>query len=182
MLESLNHVRGHSLDSLYYVNVSFVLGSPELVIVLQVWPHQCSVEGKDHLPQSAGYTPPSAAQDTFRLCSKGTSLAHVQLRVCQDLRAFSAKQPSTWVALSMHWWVGFFSQGLGFAIPFVELHEVPVGSFLQPVKVLLDGSMTLWCRGCHSSQFGVICKHAEGILCTIIQIINEDVKEYWTQY
>jgi len=29
----------------------------------------------------------------------------------------------------------------------------------------------------HFSQFGVICKLAEGALCPIIQLINEDVKQ-----
>ena len=33
-----------------------------------------------------------------------------------------------------------------------------------------------------SSQLGVIYKLAEGTLCPILQIINEDVKWDWTQY
>ncbi|KAK4831783.1 hypothetical protein QYF61_019096, partial [Mycteria americana] len=47
-----------------------------------------------------------------------------------------------------------------FALPLVELHEVPASPFLQPVQVPLDGSTTLWCIS-HSSQCGVICKLAE---------------------
>lgn len=39
-----------------------------------------------------------------------------------------------------------------FAFTLVELHEVPANPFLQPVKVTLDGSMTLWCIN-HSFQF-----------------------------
>ncbi|GAB0186707.1 ectonucleotide pyrophosphatase/phosphodiesterase family member 3 [Grus japonensis] len=68
-----------------------------------------------------------------------------------------------------------------FALPLVGLHEVPVNPFLQPVEVPLDGSMTLW-HISHSSQFGVISRLAEGTLCPIMQIINEDVELYWTQY
>ncbi|PKU44133.1 hypothetical protein llap_5545 [Limosa lapponica baueri] len=62
----------------------------------------------------------------------------------------------------------------------VELHEVPVSPFLQPSKVPLEGSMTLWCIS-QSSSLGVIYKLAEGGPCPIIQISNED---YWncTQY
>jgi len=41
ILQSLNHLYGPSLDSLQYVHVSLVLGSPELDTVLQVWRHQC---------------------------------------------------------------------------------------------------------------------------------------------
>lgn len=37
-------------DSLKYVHVSLVLESPEMDIVLHVWPHQCWAEWKDHLP------------------------------------------------------------------------------------------------------------------------------------
>jgi len=45
--------------------------------------------------------------------------------------------------------------------------------FLQPVKVPLDGSTTLWCIN-RSSKFGLICKLAEGTICLVIQIINEE--------
>ena len=71
-------------------------------------------------------------------------------------------------------------EGQDFALPLVECHEVPVSPFLQPVKVPLDGSVTLWCIS-HSSQFCVIHKSAECELCPIMQIIN-DVKQDWTQY
>lgn len=43
------------------------------------------------------------------------------------------------------------SQGQDFALPLVELHEGPVGPFLQPVQVPLDISTTLWPIS-HSSQ------------------------------
>ena len=63
-----------------------------------------------------------------------------------------------------------------FSLPFAELYNIPVSSFLQPVKVLLNGSLTLWCIS-HSSQFCVISKLAEGTLCPIIQTVNEDVEK-----
>jgi len=53
MLQSLNHVCGPLQDSLWYVPVSLVLRSPDLDTVLQLWPHQCWVQGKDHLPWPA---------------------------------------------------------------------------------------------------------------------------------
>lgn len=40
--------------TLQYVHVSLILGSPEVDPALQVWPDQCWVEGKHHLPQPAG--------------------------------------------------------------------------------------------------------------------------------
>ncbi|KAK4824875.1 hypothetical protein QYF61_021082 [Mycteria americana] len=120
-------------------------------------------------------------EDTISLlCHNGTSLAHVQLGVHQD----------PWI---------FFCQGASqpvgpqpvpgvvpphvqdFALAFAELHVVPVRPFPQPVKVPQDGSTILWCIS-HSSQFAVISKLAEGTLCSIIQIINEDVEQDWMQY
>ncbi|KAK4825521.1 hypothetical protein QYF61_000034 [Mycteria americana] len=56
-----------------------------------------------------------------------------------------------------------------------------MGFDLGPVQVPLDGSTTLWCIN-HSSEFGVISKLAEDTLCPIIHIMNEDVKQDWTQY
>ena len=41
MLQSLHHLHGPSLDSLQYVRVSLVPGSPELDPALQLWPPQC---------------------------------------------------------------------------------------------------------------------------------------------
>ena len=48
-----------------------------------------------------------------------------------------------------------------FALALVELHEIPVSPFLQPFKVPLDGSMTLWCIS-HFCHFFVISKLAGG--------------------
>ena len=78
-----------SLDSLQYVHVSLALGSPELGPVLHVCPHQCWGEGKDHLPRSAGDTPPNAVQDS-RLCCKSTLLVHVQLSVHPQVLFYQA--------------------------------------------------------------------------------------------
>jgi len=68
-----------------------------------------------------------------------------------------------------------------FALLLVELHDVPVSLFLQPVKVSLVWSMTLWCIS-RSFQSCVISKLVEGTLCPIVQIMNKDVKQDWIQY
>ncbi|KAK4828308.1 hypothetical protein QYF61_025320 [Mycteria americana] len=173
MLQSINHLHGPSLDSLQYVHVSLVLGSSALDTVFQ---------GKVHLPQPAGNTPPDAAQDTISLlCCKGTLLAHVQLGVHQDPQVLfceAAFKLSGSQHILEHEVVP--SQVKDFAL-LVELHEVSISLLLQPVEVPLDGSTTLWHTSC-SSQFGVICKLAEGTLCPIIQIINEDVEQDWSHY
>jgi len=61
--------------------------------------------------------------------------------------------------------------------------SVPLALFATRLHCWLKlspGSMTLW-HISHSSQLGVISKFAEGTLCPIIQIINESVKQGWTQ-
>jgi len=68
-----------------------------------------------------------------------------------------------------------------FVLPHVKLHEVPVSPFLQDVEIPWDDSMTLSLIS-HSSHVCAICILAEGTLCLIIQIINGDVKQDWTQY
>ena len=69
MLQYLNHLSSSSLDSLQYVHVSLVLGSPELDTLLQMWLLQCWVEGKDHLPWPAGNTPPNAGSQHLLLAT-----------------------------------------------------------------------------------------------------------------
>jgi len=68
----------------------------------------------------------------------------------------------------------FLSPVWDFALSLSELHQIPVNLFLQPVMVFLHGSMTPW-HISRLSQFYVICKLAEGTLCPIIQIVNEDI-------
>ena len=69
MHQSFNHL-GYA--SLQYVCVSPVLRSLQVDIIFQVWPHQCWVEGKDHLPWPTGSILSSAALDTTSiLCPQG---------------------------------------------------------------------------------------------------------------
>ncbi|PKU40066.1 hypothetical protein llap_9629 [Limosa lapponica baueri] len=49
------------------------------------------------------------------------------------------------------------------------------------VQVPLDGILSLR-HVIHTSQLGVTCKIAEGVFNSIIYVIDEDIKEYWSQY
>lgn len=64
--------------------------------------------------------------------------------------------------------------------PFIEFHEIPVGQFLQPIKVPLNGTITIWCIH-HSSQFCATCELAEAALCPAVLVINEDIQQYLPQ-
>jgi len=85
-------------------------------------------------------------------------------------RAFSAKLFPSWAAPQYVLVHGVVSpQVQNFALPFVDLHEVPISPFLQPLQVLLDGSATPW-HISYSLQFCVNGKLAEGTPYPIIHM------------
>lgn len=61
----------------------------------------------------------------------------------------------------------------GDALPHVELHDVPISPALQPGKIALDHSTTLW----YVTPPCAIRIHGEGMFCPIIQVISEDVDQ-----
>lgn len=98
MLQSFNHPCSPSLDSLQYVHVSHILGSPELDTGLQMVPHQCWLEGQDHMPQPAGSAFPDTAQT---LLAAFATRAHCCLIFSLSTRpslSFSAQLLSGWIA------------------------------------------------------------------------------------
>lgn len=85
-------------------------------------------------------------------------------------RAFSAKLLFSCEALGHELVTRIaLSQGQRFALPLVEIPDVPVSPFLQPAEAPLGGSTTFWFLS-HSSEMCVIRKVAESTLCPIIQI------------
>ena len=91
ILQCANGLHGRLLSSLQYVHASLLLGNPEADAVLQLWHHQCQVEGKAHLPH---LTPPDAVLDTVSVpCGKGTLLAPSQRGAHQDLQGFFCQAP-----------------------------------------------------------------------------------------
>ena len=65
-----------SLDMLQPLNVLLVVRGRKLNTGLKVHPHQCQVQGHDHLPTPAGHAIPDTSQDVFGLLGHlGTLLA-----------------------------------------------------------------------------------------------------------
>jgi len=94
-------------------------------------------------------------------------------------RAFSAVFQL--VGPSLYWYLRLFlprcrSQRL----PLLNLMEF-LCPFLQPIKTLLNGSMTQWCIS-HFSQCCIIYNLTEDWLGPILQAVNEDVKQYCPWY
>lgn len=64
---------------------------------------------------------------------------------------------------------------------FTEEYAVLVSPFLQSVEIPLDRS-TVLCHISHIFQLCITSKHTGGALCPLIQIINKDTEQYWTQH
>ena len=96
--------------------------------------HQGWVEGKDRFPRPAGNALPNTAQESVgRLCDKGTLMTHVQLPVCQNLRSFSAKLPSSQSAPSVYWSVGLvLCKCRTWHFPFFQHCDFLVNPFFHP--------------------------------------------------
>ena len=138
----INHLHGPPLESLQYVHVFLVPENPELDTTFQVWPHQWWTEGKDPFFWPAGNSFPNVAQDAVCLfCCKGTLLAHVEL-VYWDPQVFSAELLSSQLIPGLCWCRGLFLPRYRILHFSVELDEITVGSFLQPVEVPLNCSVS----------------------------------------
>ncbi|KAK4822534.1 hypothetical protein QYF61_015540 [Mycteria americana] len=67
------------------------------------------------------------------------------------------------------------------ALGLVEPHEVHTGPLLELVQVPLDGIPSLRHVN-HTTQLGVVCELVEGALNPTVCVIDEDIKQYWSQY
>lgn len=83
VLRSPEHLGGPPLGSSQYVQVSLLLGDPDLGTELQVRPHQRRAEGSEHLSGPAGDALPNAAQIPL---------------------TFLAARPRCWLVLPMGLW------------------------------------------------------------------------------
>jgi len=132
---------------------------PKLNTLLEVRPHQCRVQGHDHLPPPAGHIIPDISQDTVGLLGHlGTLLAHVQLAVDQHPKVLfcqTALQPLLPKPVVLHGVVVTEVQELAFGL--VEPHTVGLSPFVQPVQIPLQSLPTLK-QIDTSAQLGVVCK------------------------
>ncbi|KAK4829425.1 hypothetical protein QYF61_004300 [Mycteria americana] len=182
-----DHFCGPPLDLFQQVHVFPVLRTPEVDAILQVGSHQNGVEGQNHLPQPADHASFDAAQDTVGVLGcEHTLLAHVQLFV----QLFIHQHPQVLLGrAALHHFIpqpvlilGVApTQAQDLALGLVEPHEIHMCPLLQLVQVPLDGILSLRCVN-HTTQLGVICKCAEGMLGPTVYVTDEDIKLYWSQY
>ncbi|KAK4824277.1 hypothetical protein QYF61_012837 [Mycteria americana] len=178
-----DHFCGPPLDPLQQVHVFPVLRTPELDAVLQVGSHQRGAEGQYHLPRPAGHASFGAAQDMGgRVGCERTLPVHVWLFIYQYPQVLLGRaalnpfipQPVLIAGVAP-------TQVQDLVLGLVEPHEVHIVPLLQLVQVLLDGILSLRHVN-RTTQLGVICKLAEGALNPTVCVIDEDIKQYWSQY
>lgn len=151
VLQFLHHLYVSLLNSFQQHYNLLVTGSLEQDTALQVWPQQWWVEGKDHFPWPPRNILPNTAQETLGLfllwgCIAGSCSSCYPPGLSQQ----AAFQPLSPQHVLVHGINPPQMQSL--ALPFVELHKIPLCPFLQPVKVSLNGGMTIWCIN-QSPQF-----------------------------
>ncbi|KAK4815935.1 hypothetical protein QYF61_010192 [Mycteria americana] len=168
---------------LQHLNVPLVVGGPKLNTVLDVWPHQCEVQGHDHFPSPAGHAVFDTSQDAVGFLGHlGTLLAHIQVAVNQHPQVLfhqAAFQPLFPKPVALHG--GVVAQVQDLALSLVESHTTDLSLSIQPVQVPLQSIPTLMQINT-PAQLGVICKLTEGALNPLIQIIDKDIKQNWPQH
>ncbi|KAM9656645.1 uncharacterized protein ACIBXB_008917 isoform 1-T1 [Morphnus guianensis] len=94
VLQAPHQLGGPSLDTLQQLKVFPVVRGPKLNTVLEVQPHQCQIQGNNHLLVPAGHTISDTGQDAVGLLGHlGTLLAHIQPAHPQVLFCWAAFQP-----------------------------------------------------------------------------------------
>ncbi|KAK4831748.1 hypothetical protein QYF61_018946 [Mycteria americana] len=182
LLQTLHQLRCPSLDTLQHLSICLVVRGPKLNTVFEVQPHQCRVQGDNHFPTPAGHTIPDTSQDAIGFLGHlGTLPAHVQLSVNQHpqvLFHWAAYQPLFPKPVALHGVVVTQVQDL--ALGLVEPHTIGLGPSIQPIQIPLQSVSTL--KQINTpAQFGVICKLTEGALDPLVQIIDKNIKQDWTQ-
>ncbi|KAK4818581.1 hypothetical protein QYF61_015381 [Mycteria americana] len=180
LLQTLHQLRCPSLDTLQHLNVSLVVGGPKLNTGFEVWPHQCRVQGHDHVPSPAGHTIFDTSQDAIGFLGHlGTLLAHIQAAVNQHpqvLFHLAAFQPLFPKSVALHGVVVTQVQDL--ALGLVKPHTIDLGPLIQPVQVPLQSLPPL--KQINTpTQLGVICKLTKDALNPLSQITDKDVKQNW---
>ncbi|KAJ7416598.1 hypothetical protein WISP_70074 [Willisornis vidua] len=183
LLQSLHQTRCPSLDALQHLNTLSKLSGPKLDTALDMWPHQCPVQVQNHFPGPAGHTIADTGQDAIGLlCHLGTLLAHVELSAYQNPQidfCLATIQPPSPLPVALHGVV--VAKGQDPTLGLVELHTLGFSPFIQLVQIPLQSPPTLQ-QSNTPPQLGAICKFANGRLNPLIQIINKDIKQDWTQH
>jgi len=139
------------LDPFWQVHV--FLGTPEQDSVLQVKSCEYRAEVENHFPRPAGHTIFIAALGTVGLLvCKHTMLVHVQFFNHQYLQVILCRVTFNPFILWSVLILGIApTQVQGLALGLIEPHVVLMGPFLEPVKVPLDGVISLQVNQLHNS-------------------------------
>ncbi|KAF4804006.1 hypothetical protein TURU_011371 [Turdus rufiventris] len=96
---------------------------------------------------------------------------------CPDLKDTPLDDTETWFTDGSSYVVSG-KRHAGYAVTTCKEQHPPI--YIQPVQVPLQSPPTLQQIDTHT-QLGFICKFIDGRLDPLIQIINKDIKQDWTQ-
>ncbi|PKU37700.1 hypothetical protein llap_11996 [Limosa lapponica baueri] len=126
---------GHAAAPQYLL----VVRGSELNIIIEVWPHQCWVQGDNHYPSPAGHTISDTNQHAIGLLGHlGTLLARIKLTVDQHPQVLfhrAAFQPLFPKPVALHGVV--VTQVQDPALGLVEPHTIGFGPSIQSVQIPL---------------------------------------------
>ena len=115
------------------------------------------------------------------LGSEGTLLAHYRVAIHQYPQVLSSRAVLYPFVSHLVLTVGLPAiQMQDLALIFVELHEVHLGTLLEPVEVSLGSISSLRLVDC-TTEFGVIHRFAEGALNPTVNVTHEDIKKHQSQ-
>ncbi|PKU40062.1 hypothetical protein llap_9634 [Limosa lapponica baueri] len=124
---------------LQHLNVFPVVKGPKLDTALEIGPHQCQVQGDDHLSSPTHHIVPDTGQDAVSLLGHlGMQLAHIQPAVDQHPQVLfcqAALQPLFPKPVALYGLVVTQVQDLALAL--VEFHPIGLSLSIQPVQVPL---------------------------------------------
>ncbi|TRZ10668.1 hypothetical protein HGM15179_016431 [Zosterops borbonicus] len=155
---------------------------PELDTALEVWPHQCPVQGKNDLPAPAGHTIPDPGQDAFGpLGHLGTpwlmfSRCHQNPQVPFLLGTVQPHHPQSIMLQEV-----IVAKVQDLTLGLIKLHLVGLCPSSQPFQVSLQ-SHPIFQQINTLSQLSVIQKFTNERLYTLIHVINKNTEQSWPQH
>lgn len=164
-------------------HISFVLGNPELDMILQMRPHQCWRE-KDPFPHTAGNALTNVVQQASALffhegCVGSSWSSGFPFPESLHSKDSSSKAISSQWVPSMYWRLGLFLHRYkGLPLPLLKLRFLPACSPASQLgwKAAQPLAHQPVCPVC------IIWEPAEGAQCSFVQISHKYGEQYQPQY
>ena len=163
-------------------SMSTVLSALELDTGLPGESHQSGAEGQNLLHRTAGHSTGVAAQDMVAFWAvRAVCCVMSSFSSTSTPKSFLAQLLSISSSPSLCWYWKLSQPRCSTLLGLFELHEVHTGPLLKFVQVPFEGISSLrWVD--RTTQLFVVCKPAQGAFDSPVYVIDEDIKQYFSQY